>query len=211
MSYVLFVFLISEILFFTGCRKENGSTAPSTNNMSGLYGTGLLSFESTGIDSGFSVNGAYKPSNQFANDTLSFGSGGFIKDTMLFGKKIKTLITAYEHRLSNSTLNERHILIALTDTTSGLPIGDYAFSRLNSTSQSMAAYIYYFLSDSVNFFQMFVPKSGKITITSYDIETKNIKGIFDGILYSMPPDTSRQIEILNGKFDIYLSNKYFNY
>jgi hypothetical protein len=212
-KYKFFLSFILVILFAIGCKKDNGNLTSFTddNSKSGLYGTGSLSFESSGIDSGFSVNGAYKPSNQFANDTLSFGSGGFIKDTMLFGKKIKTLITAYEHRFSNSTLNERHILIALTDSVSGLPIGDYAFSRLNSTSQSMAAYLYYFLSDSVNFFQIFVPKNGKLTIESYDSQSRRIKGSFYGTLYSMPPDTSRLINLINGRFDIYMANKYFNY
>lgn len=205
--------LIAEIIFFSGCENENNNPAlpEDKNDKSGLYGNGYFFFESTGVDSGIYATGSYKPSNEFANDTLSQGAGGFVTDTMLFGKKIISLITAYKHEMKNLILNEKIILIGLTDPSSIIQTGEYPFSRFNNISSSSCAYVYFILSDSTNFFQMFVPKSGKITISSYDANTRNIKGIFGGILCSMPPDTSREIQLINGKFDIYLANKYFNY
>ncbi|MBI5021644.1 MAG: hypothetical protein HZB59_09420 [Ignavibacteriales bacterium] len=208
----IFFWIIISFLLST-CKKENGVNNPTddSDNKSGLYGTGALSFESTDIDSGLRASGSYKPSNEFANDTASRGAGGFVKDSLLFGKKINGLITGYEHSIINSTLNERILLIALSDTTVGIRPGSYGFSYLNTTLHSPGAYVYFILTDSVNFFRMFVPKTGNLTITSYDAQTRHVIGNFTGILFSMPPDTSRQIQMTNGLFDIYLSDKYFNY
>jgi hypothetical protein len=208
----IFIWIMISLLLST-CKKEDGvnNTVADSENKSGLYGTGTLSFESTDIDSGLCASGSYKPSNEFANDTISHGAGGFVKDSLLFGKKINGLITGYEHSIINSTLNERILLIAMIDTAGGIRPGNYGFSYLNTTIQSPSVYVYFILTDSVNFFQMFVPKNGNLTVTSYDAQTRHVIGNFSGILLSIPPDTSRQIQMTNGVFDIYLSDKYFNY
>lgn len=208
----IFFWIVISLLLST-CKKEDGVNNPAddSENKSGLYGTGALSFESTDIDSGLRASGSYKPSYEFANDTTSHGAGGFVKDSLLFGKKINGLITGYEHSIINSTLNERILLIAATDTAKGIRLGSYDFSYLNTTLHSPGAYVYFILTDSVNFFQMFVPKNGTLAITSYDAQTRHVIGNFSGTLFSMPPDTSRQIQMTNGVFDIYLSDKYFNY
>ncbi|MBA4312803.1 MAG: hypothetical protein C0417_09255 [Chlorobiaceae bacterium] len=208
---IFFLIIISSLL--ASCKKDDGINNPvnDSENKSGLYGTGSLSFESADIDSGLYASGSYKPSNEFANDTATDGAGGFIKDSLLFGKKISGLIAGYEHSIINSTLNEQILLIAIFDTAEGIRLGSYNFSYLNATLNSPGAYVYFILTDSINFFQMFVSKNGNLTITSYDAQTRHVIGNFSGTLFSMPPDTSRQIQMSNGLIDIYLSDKYFNY
>jgi len=198
---------------YPGCKKDEAATAPpaDTGGIAGRYGKGSISFDATGGGGHFSATGKYKPSDQFANDTSGEGAGGFVADTALYGRKIQSMLTGYTHLFVNNTLTERLIVITLYDSSGKLTPRSYPFSRLNSRTAGQAAYVYFFLSDSSNLFQMFVPKSGALTLLSYDTTARHAIGNFSGTLWGSPPDTSIQMQIRNGNFDIYFSDSYFNY
>lgn len=206
------LFIMTALAAGGGCENDSSTDPPPDGGgVSGLYGTGELSYESTGIDDSFDVSGSYKPSNLFALDTLGSGAGGFAADTSLFGKKIDALIAAYDHSFNDPVLNERHLLIAISDSASIPRAGNYPVSYQNKTTTSSAAYIYFLLSDSANFYQMFIPKSGLLTVSSYDPGSRRITGSFHATMYGNPPDTSREISMINGSFSIFLAGEYFNY
>ncbi|MBI1807327.1 MAG: hypothetical protein HYR76_09790 [Ignavibacteria bacterium] len=195
-----------------GCKKDEDTVnpPPDTTNTGSPYGSGSMSFTTVNGGGAFSVNGPYKTSNQFANDTSSQGAGGFVKDTSLFGKLINAMFVGYTHVSANGSVKERLLVLSLHDSVGSLVTGDYSFSRSNATSTGQRAYVYFFLTDSVNFYELFVPKAGTITLSMFDAATRHAQGTFSGTLWS-PSDTTKQIQLTNGQFDLQLVNRYFSY
>ena len=211
--------IVYLVLRSGGCTKdEEMTTAPTdTGGVKSTYGTGTMSFDASASGDGhFSATGPYRPSAQFASDTLSQGAGGFIDDTTFQGRRIHGMCVGYIHALMHDTLNERIMIIAFHNDSGGIKTGDYPFSRLNTTSVTNSAYIYFFLSDPTSFHDIYYPKSGTCTIASFNPATRHAVGIFSGILYGpspggFHPDTSEQIEITNGQFDVTCVDRYFAY
>ena len=207
------------VLRSAGCRKDDGTTNPpvDTTVAKSKYGKGTMTFDAAASGGGhFSATGPYRPSSLFAGDTLSQGVGGFADDTTFQGKRIEGMFVGDTHALRHDTLNERIMIIALHTDSGSIRLGDYPFSRLNTSSDLNAAYVYFFFSDSVSFHDIYYPKSGTCTLTSFNPSTGHAIGTFSGILYGpspggFHPDTSKQIEISNGEFDIICVSKYFAY
>ncbi len=196
-----------------GCKKDEGPTNPpaDTTKPQHPYGTGAMSFDALNGGGLFSAIGPYTPSDKFANDTASQGAGGFVHDTTLFRNKITGMFAGYTHVLANGILNERIMVIALHSPAASLATGDYPWSQSDASQPGQASYVYFFLSDSVNVHTVFVAKSGMVTLTAFDSTTSHAHASFSGTLWGLPPDTSQQIQISNGEFDVTFSRTYFNY
>ncbi len=209
--------VVATIIIFlqsSGCKKDQGPTAPpppDSGGIAGGYGTGTLSFDAATADGHFTATGPYKPSDKFAGDTLSEGTGGFVQDTALFGDKIQAMISSYTHSLSNGILKERVLVMGLRNTGGTFVTGAYSFARSNVANMARSVYVYFFLSDSANLYSLFVPKSGAVSIVSFDSTTYQAQGVFFGTLWGPVPDTTVKIDIANGIFDIHLTDKYFSY
>jgi hypothetical protein len=213
LAVLILITLLSLSLASHGCKNdENPVKPPDTTHTGPQYGSGSLSFDASAKGGTFSVSGAYKPSDQFANDTLSSGAGGFRHDTTLFGRTINLLLTAYTHRLHVDTIRERVMQIALYGNSNAIAAGDYPFAPSNAAQPGQAAYVYYFYnnSDSGAFNEVYIPKSGTLHLSSFDAGTKRAQGTFSGTLWGPLPDTTVQVVVTSGAFDITLVSSYFN-
>ena len=195
----------------SGCRKDDGSVMPPDSGTPTVgYGHGTITMEVLDGGGHFTADGTYKPSDQFASDTLSAGGGGFLYDTTLFSKSIQGMLAGYTHSFSNGVLTERILIMALHSSAFYPDTGRYEFSRSNTGSADHTAFVYFFLSDSLNFHEVFIAKSGLMTVATLDSVERKAGGSFSGILWSLS-DTSRQVEIANGQFELSLANRYFNF
>jgi hypothetical protein len=200
------------LLSLAGCRKDEGAVQPPADTLKTgtSYGTGLLSFRAAGAGGQFLASGAFKPSDQFTTDSISQGAGGFIRDTVLFQRSIAGMIAAYNHHLAGGTLNERVLVLTLRGTSRTLTAGDYPFAPSNAAQASQAAYVYFFFSDSVSFHDVYVPRSGLLTLSSFNPSTRHLQGTFSGTLWGPLPDTLTQIQVTDGQFDLSCVSTYFN-
>lgn len=197
-----------------GCKKDQGPTAPPPpdgGTINSGYGSGTLSCDIAQAGGHFIATGPYTPSDKFATDTLSAGTGGFVADTALFGNKIDGMFSTYTHAMLNGVLNERVLIMALHNTGGKFVTGAYAYAPSNVTNVMRSAYVYFFVSDSANFHTVFIPKSGVVSVVSFDSTNYQAQGVFFGTLWGPAPDTTEKIEITNGIFNINLTNKFFNY
>jgi hypothetical protein len=195
---------------YTGCKKDGVPVEPppDTSAAVDVYGSGSLEFDADSAGGHFSTDGKYKPSSQFGSDSSSQGAGGFLADTTVFFNNVSAAFTAYTHELASSVLEERLIVLAVHDTTGILRIGVYPFSRMNTPSTRQAAYLYFFFSDSLNFYKIFIPKNGNLFITSFDPSKKTAAGTFSGFLFGQG-DTLTGTHIVNGRFSLQLAAHYF--
>jgi hypothetical protein len=204
--------LLAVLVFlFTGCKKDEGppGTPIDTVGNVGQYGAGTLYFTADSAGGQFLVNGKYKPSDQFATDSLSEGAGGFIRDTSLFQREIGAMLAGYTHHLFNGTLNERWVVITLHGDSGVVAPGDYPFAPSNAAQNGRGAYFYFALSDSVTFHDIYVSKSGTLNLSSFNASTRHLQGTFAGTFWGPFPDTLRRIEIRGGGFDISAVGNYY--
>ena len=205
--------LISALLFLSpGCKDKDvpPENPVDTTSAIGHYGSGSLSFLASGGGGPFSVSGKYKPSNLFLTDSISEGAGGFVHDTTFFQKNVGVMMTGYFHHLIHGALDERWIVITLHAGSGAVLAGDYPFAPSNAAQASQAAYAYFFYSDTVSFnHEVFIPKSGTLTLSSFNHTTRHLQGSFTGTLWGLPPDTAFQIDIANGLFDLTCVPSYY--
>ncbi len=206
---LLFIILIAS----HGCKNEETPTKPpDTTHTVVHYGSGSLSFDAAPKGGTFSVSGSYKPSDQFATDSLSTGAGGFRHDTTLYQRTVNLLLAAYTHVLHGDTIRERWLQLALRGNANVIATGDYPFAPSNAAQAGQAAYVYYIYtnSDSGAFHEVYTPKTGTFHLSSFDAATKRAQGTFSGTLWGPLPDTTVQIEVTSGVFDVTLVSNYFN-
>ena len=202
---------VSTVVIYYGC-KNNDPTGSYGEDNSNPYGKGSLSFDAVDAGGHFSADSSYIPSNQFADDTLSRGAGGFVYDTTVSGRPLKARLSAYIHSFQNGLLNERLIVITLHNNSGSLSTGDYALTLSDSGSASITANIVFlFFSDSLAVYSVFEATSGTLSLTSFNADSNHLQGTFSGSLRGIPPDTSTHIQITNGLFDIYAAKHYFDY
>ena len=197
-----------------GCKKDSSpvTVPPGSTDTVGHYGTGSLSFDAAGGGGHFAATGKYKPTDQFANDSMSEGAGGFVRDTSLFQRRIQGLFAGYVHRLAGGSLFERVTMISVDSDSGGLSAGNYSFAPSNIAQSGRSAYVYFFFSnpDSLAFYDLYVPRSGTLTISSFDPSAKHARGAFSGTLWGPFPDTLKLIQVANGQFDISYVTAYFS-
>jgi len=135
-----------------------------------------------------------------------------VRDTSLFQRRIHGLFAGYLHRLAGGSLFERVIMISVRGDSGGISGGNYSFAVSNIAQSGRAAYVYFFFSnpDSLAFYDLYVPKSGALTISSFDTSARRARGAFSGTLWGPFPDTLKLIQVTNGQFDISYVTAYFN-
>jgi hypothetical protein len=178
----------------------------------GHYGSGSLSFDAAGGGGQFAASGKYKPTDQFAHDSISEGAGGFVRDTSLFQRSIQALFAGYVHRLTGGSLFERVLLISVHRDSSGVAVGNYSFAPSNVAQPGRSAYVYFFFSnpDSLAYYDLYVPRNGTLTISSFDPSARHARGTFSGTLWGPSPDTLKLVQVTNGLFDLSCVAAYFN-
>jgi hypothetical protein len=202
---------VTFLAILAGCTSDKSSVdQPIEDTLHSAYGKGSISFN---IDSTvfFNVAGPYKPSDQFANDTASEGAGGFVKDTSLFGNKIQTLLTGYYQKQDSVNLTQYLMVIGLCDSAASLQTGAYTFTKNNHIFIGRNTYIYFIRTDSLHFSEIFVPKTGTLSLTFFNPTDHHVQGSFSGTLWGLPPDTTNTLNVTGGQFDLYLVNTFFNY
>ncbi|HEY6190818.1 MAG TPA: hypothetical protein VI215_00670 [Bacteroidota bacterium] len=199
------------IVLYPGCADKDvpPETPADTTSAIGHYGAGTLNFSAEGGGGEFAVNGKYKPSDQFATDSSSQGAGGFVRDTMVFQRRIGAMVAGYIHHLAGGVLNERWLVMTLHGTSNVVNPGDFPFAPSNAEQAGQAAYLYFALSDSVTFHDIYVPRSGTVTLSSYNRTTRRLQGTFTGTLWGPFPDTLRQIQVSGGGFDLTCVSGYY--
>jgi hypothetical protein len=201
------------LVFFSGCTSDKTSVdQPTEDTLHGVYGKGSIAFD---IDSTlhFNVTGAYKPSDQFQNDTLSQGAGGFLKDTLvatLFNHQIQALLAGYSQKQDTLNLTRYLLVIGLCDSGTSLHTGQYQFAKNNQNLNGRSMYAYFIPADSTHYSDIYVPKTGSLSLTLFDQSNRHVRGTLSGTLY-LPPDTTITISLTNGQFDLYLVKTFFNY
>jgi hypothetical protein len=205
---LLFNLMIVSVLTLGGCNTNEMPTPPDDTD---AYGHGWISFDADGVEDYFSVTGNYKPSDQFAGDTASEGAGGFVKDTTLFSNDIQMLFAGYLQKQDSVNLTQYLLVIGLQDSLSTPQIGQYPFLKNNHSTGGRNLYLYFLRTDSTHFYEIFVPKSGRLNLTVFDQSALHVHGNFSGTLWGLPPDTSMTLNVTNGIFDLYLADKFFNY
>lgn len=210
LNYILILLTVLNLIF-SGCESEKIPTPPSQDSFRGEYGYGWISFDADSTFEYFKVFGNYKPSDQFATDSSSEGAGGFIKDTTLYGNKIQMLLTGYLQRQDSVNLKQYLLVIGLCDSSEALQPGEYTFTKNNNPYPGRNAYVYFVRTDSLHFYEILIPKNGKLSLAFYDVPDRHIQGSFYGTLWGLPPDTLKTLNITNGLFDLYLVDKFFNY
>ena len=215
LSASTFVCAVAVLIFCSGgCKKDSNpvTVPPGGTDTVGPYGSGSFSFDAAGGGGQFATTGKYKPTDQFANDSMSEGAGGFVRDTSLFQRRIQGLFAGYVHRLAGGSLFERVIMISVDRDSAGLSGGNYSFAVSNIAQSGRSAYVYFFFSnpDSLAFYDLYVPRSGALTISSYDPSAKRARGAFSGTLWGPFPDTLKLIQVTNGQFDISCVTAYFS-
>jgi len=202
------------IVCIYGCRKDSNpaSVPPTGTDTVGRYGSGSVSFDAAGGGGQFAATGKYKPTDQFANDSMSEGAGGFVRDTSLFQRRIQGLFAGYVHRLAGGSLSERVIMISVRGDSAGISAGNYPFAASNIAQSGRSAYVYFFFSnpDSLAYYDLYVPRSGTLTISSFDPSARHARGAFSGTLWGPSPDTLKLIQVTQGQFDISYVTAYFN-
>ena len=196
---------------YIGCRN-NDPVGPGGNHDSAKYGKGSMSFDATDAGGYFAASGKYIPSDQFADDSLSQGAGGFVYDTSIAGKPLRARFAGYTQRLTHGMLNERLIVFTLYDSLGPLSAGDYVFDLSDTASSGKFAEVnFLFFSDSLSQYSVFEGKNGTLTLSLFNTASNHVQGTFSGTLQGVPPDTSIHIQISNGLFDITFVKQYFNY
>lgn len=207
-NYIFNIF-IAAVLILWGCNTDQAPTDPDEDT--DPYGHGWIRFDAEGTVEYFSVTGQYKPSDQFAYDTTSEGAGGFIKDTTLFGDDIQMLFTGYLQKQDSFSLTQYLMVMGLCDSFPTPQAGQYPFAKNNVNSGGRNLYIYFVRTDSIHFYEIFVPKTGTLNLTLFDQTERHVHGNFSGTLWGMLPDTSMTLNVANGIFDLYLADRFFNY
>jgi hypothetical protein len=208
---LLFSFVIALSFILAGCKSDENSALPDEDQVRGVYGSGMISFSADSTRGYFAVIGKYKPSDQFAADTASQGAGGLIKDTTLYNNKIQMLFAGYLQKQDSINLTQYLLVIGLCDAAATPRIGEYSFVKNNEGSIGRNIYVYFVRTDSVHFYEIFVPKTGTLSLTLFDQTERHVRGNFEGTLWGLPPDTSMTLNISDGLFDLYLVDKFFNY
>ena len=91
-SWTIVLLVLLNSFHDSACRQDAGAvTPPDTVDSAGMYGHGTISMNAVNGGGDFAVNGAYKPSDQFADDSAGNGAGGFLHDTTLFGRSIQAM------------------------------------------------------------------------------------------------------------------------
>jgi len=204
-----FCFLTAAVLILGGCNSNQDPTTPDEET--DPYGHGWIRFDAESKAEYFSATGNYKPSDQFAYDTASQGAGGFFMDTTLFNNDIQMLFTGYFQKQDSVNLTQYLMVMGLCDSFQTPQAGQYAFAKNNIKAGGRNLYVYFFRTDSIHFLEPYVPKTGRLNLTVFDQSELHVHGNFSGTLWGMPPDTLMTFDISNGIFDLYLTDKYFNY
>ena len=205
-----FFFGWSFCTIISGCTPDKCSVnKPTLDTLHGAYGEGVINFE---VDTTlhFNVAGKYKPSDQFLNDSLSQGAGGYLKDTTLNRNKIQALVTGYFQKQDSAYFTQYHLVIGVCDTSASLHTGIYSFVKNNQHAVGRNAYAHFLWTDSTHFFETFIPKSGRFILSSFNQSDGHLQGSFWGTFWS-DIDTSVTINISSGQFNVYLVKTFFNY
>ena len=195
-----------------GCRKNDDPLSADTTGGGEIpdYGRGSVSFIASGGGGAFAVTGPYVPSDEFLDDTAAGqGAGGFVRDTSLFGNRIKGLFSAYMHAFQGGVASDRVIVLLLNSSSDTLTTGDYAFSGFSTPAAGNTAYVYFNLTNSKTPNPIFEADSGMITLSLIDRSSRHVQGTFSGALKNLT-DTST-VQLMDGRFDILYSANYFNF
>jgi hypothetical protein len=203
------------VLIVSGCTNDSAVAPPSGNPCSAdtipAYGSGSMNFMAAGAGDSFSVSGRYKPSSRFLTDTASAGVGGFLRDTTVGGQLLHGELTGYHYTLTGGMQSLRLMVFTILNDSGRVSAGVYAWASNASAPHGKAVKIHYqFFSDALGVYSTFEARSGSLTITSLDTCARRITGTFSGSVW-IPPDTTTQILVQGGRFDVAYASRYFIY
>ena len=216
-SLIIFFVVVCclTVLWNSGCTSEYpppppDGPSPCEPRNGTPFGTGTLSFTTTlnGVKDSLLLNGNYVASNQFVNDTFFVqGAGGYARNT---SAAQKGLVAGFVHRPSGGSVYER--IIAFSIFGPAIDIKTYSLVRSDATPAGAYVKATFLLADSLNPpYTIYTSKVGSFIISALDTCSQHLAGTFSGTFQGLPPDTTKIIQITNGKFDITYVDNAFSY
>ena len=197
----------------SGCRKDETplSPAPCGDRNRTPYGTGSISFAFNAGGDSILYLGQYVSSDQFINDTIARrGVGGFVHDTLVALKPLKGMVVGFLHSLHSGIFYDTVLVLRVYNNSGPIALGDYAFAKSNANPSGKYSNVILLATDALHQYSIFEAKDGKFTLSLFDTCNQKLKGTFAGTLWDRS-DTSKQIQLDNGKYDVKYVDHYFNY